>query len=77
MNEQLEPTENTKPRHSTTYVPGSELQVRGGDYFMHQGRLWRVTQVMTRGLMGQWVSDEEFARKQRPAIKRLHLQAPA
>jgi hypothetical protein len=75
ISEQVEPVEpeNTKPRQITTYIPGSELQLKGGDYFKHQGRLWRVTQVMALGLMGQWVSDEEYDRRKRPAIKQINL----
>jgi hypothetical protein len=70
---QIEQIENTKPRQITQYIPGSELNLKGGDYFKHEGRLWRVTQVMSLGLMGQWVSDEEYERRKRPEIKELIL----
>ncbi len=69
MSEQIE---NTKPRQITTYIPGSEFPLSNGDYFRHEGRLWRVTQIMALGLMGQWVSDEEYDRKKRPPIKSLN-----
>lgn len=70
-----EPIENTKPRQITTYISGSDFPLSNGDYFYYQGRLWRVTQVMALGLMGQWVSDEEYDRKKRPPIKQLNLPA--
>ena len=70
---QIDQIENTKPRQVTQYIPGSDLNLKIGDYFLHEDRLWRVTQVMSLGLMGQWVSDEEYERRKRPEIKELIL----
>lgn len=69
----IEQIENTKPRQITQYIPGSDLKLKDGDYFKHEDRVWRVTQVMSLGLMGQWVSDEEYERRKRPEIKELIL----
>ena len=70
---QIDQIANTKPRQITQYIPGCELNSTGGYYFKHVDRLWRVTQVMSLGLMGQWVSDEEYERRKRPEIKELIL----